>query len=155
MKTKNQIQKMGNDIEGMLNDFEGGITEKEKTIIDILDYLVQRAEATVNNFKKELSKSLNGRIKFYKENNRPDNASTLEILLRDMQNDELLSFMDRDGLPVEAQVKPANGEQEVDCWHCKEFEQHTNQRLGHCHKHKFDAKARIAKIIKCENFIHY
>ena len=68
---------------------------------------------------------------------------------------DLLLEVATPAIQVEAKVKPANGEQEVDCWHCKEFEQHTNQRLGHCHKHKFDAKARIAKIIKCENFIHY
>ena len=122
METKNQIQKMGNDIEGMLNDFEGGITEKEKTIIDILDYIVQRAEATVNNFKKELSKSLIGRIKFYKENNRPDNASTLEILLRDMQNDELLSFMEKDGFPVEAEVKVLK----PTCSNCKHLGKYTD-----------------------------
>lgn len=50
---------------------------------------------TPKKFKMELIESINGRIKFYKENNRLDNASTLEILLNDIENNQLLDFMKR------------------------------------------------------------
>lgn len=51
---------------------------------------------TVEHYQKELILSIEGRIKFYKENNRPDNASTLEILLNDIKNNQLLDFMKKD-----------------------------------------------------------
>lgn len=43
----------------------------------------------------DLVTSLEGRIKFYKENNELHTASALEILLRDMMNNDLLSFMEK------------------------------------------------------------
>src|SRR5574343_1339542 len=52
-KTKNQIKKMGNDIEEILNDFEGGITEKEETIINIIDYILERVEVAVSNYRRD------------------------------------------------------------------------------------------------------
>lgn len=48
-------------------------------------------------FKEELIQSIGGRIKYYKKNNEPYTASALEILLRDMENNELLNFMKKDG----------------------------------------------------------
>lgn len=56
-----------------------------------------RTFPTNDNFYGELLYSLKGRIKFYEENNRPDNASTLQILLNDILNDQLLNFMNLDG----------------------------------------------------------
>lgn len=48
---------------------------------------------TQDDFKKELIQSIKGRIRFYKDNDRLDNASTLEILLNDIINEQLLDFM--------------------------------------------------------------
>lgn len=70
-------------------------------------------------------------------------------------NIEENNFEQTKNVSLKNQVMPNEVVAGGSCWYCKEFEQHTNQRLGHCHKHKFDAKARIAKLIKCEDFIHY
>jgi hypothetical protein len=60
-----------------------------------------------------------------------------------------------DSHPVQAGVMPNEVITGGSCWYCVEFEQHRNQRQGYCHKHKFDTKARIAKLIKCNGFIRY
>ena len=44
-----QKLKLENDIEGMLNDFESGITDKDKTIVLICEYVVERAKTAVKN----------------------------------------------------------------------------------------------------------
>lgn len=84
-KENNQIKKIARDIESILNDFEGGITEKEETIINLADYILQRAEMAVKNFAKELDKNITGKMKWYEENNRPDNATTCKLILDDMR----------------------------------------------------------------------
>lgn len=77
----NQIQKIGRDIEGILNDFEGGITEKEETIINLATYILERANTAIKNFTNEIYKDIEKKKKWYEENNRPDNATTCQLIM--------------------------------------------------------------------------
>lgn len=45
-----QIEIIQQDIEGMLNDFEGGISEKNKTIVLLRNYIYDRTETALQNY---------------------------------------------------------------------------------------------------------
>ncbi len=106
----------------------------------------------------------------------PPEGKTMDIILEKEVIDDLLSkklnehtirkqlsdyvlvqhqLQSKKGGQIEPPVSTKTADIENDCWHCKEFEQHINQRTGYCHKNKFSANVRIAKTIKCENFEHH
>lgn len=51
MTSEQQIEKVQQDIEGMLNDFESGITEKDETIVLLRNYIYERSDQAVKNYK--------------------------------------------------------------------------------------------------------
>lgn len=88
-----ELLELGELLAGLKNNDTYALLNMSRRITEIA--ISGKAEKVIP--MKDLGVSLENRIKFYKENNEPHTASALEILLRDIENNQLLDFMKKDG----------------------------------------------------------
>ena len=64
MTSEEQLNQLSNDLEGYINDYEAAVTNKDNTIMGLIDYVLKRVEISNNSKLNKIIEEMEGMAVF-------------------------------------------------------------------------------------------